>query len=399
MKIVKILFALIFSFIGGALIASATGVPEHALLGGVIVSALSLTIQMPTDFAYAGFFSGEPITFIPKQASEAIIEPAFERPNISELFTVYEDIVAEEHIPFVGRIDKIIKKDLGCGTGKGEKAIPLSEVIWTPKRQKIWLGQCADDLDRIFFVWGKKKGVEERDLNGTLYMQFVMEIISDAANIDTLRIALLGDEAADDNASGGTLFDAANIPYYNNVNGLFKKLFAISGARLYTINANASATYDLQDSDLLANEAYLMLKALVTKCDPRLKASASREIWMTQSLFDNWIAWKESQAGIDRSFERQEQGFQMDTFRGISIRAVETVDRYVRADFNDGTKYYRPHRAVIMDKAYLALGFDASSAISKFKVWLNDDTEEMNMKGGFKIDFKILRDYMVGGAW
>ena len=311
-----------------------------AITGGLFGLHIIASYGMSMQGYALELLSGTPITFVPRQAQEAIIEPAFQRPEIQAMHNVFQDIVAEERVPYMQRLEKITLLDAGCGTGKTDKQITMDEVVWNPSKVKIWLHQCADDLESIFFVWGLKKGIDRKDLTSTEFIQYAMEILEEAAMNDALRIGWFASKTIDTAANGGVLLNASDIPNYNQINGLWGQIMA--NAATYTISENAGVDFTAQ-MNLANDRALLVFRNLLEKSDRRLKSAPDKEIFCTTELFENWLTYKESQ-NFDRSFERQDNGYQTDVYRGVKITAIDFWSRHIAADLQNGTKYYRPHR-------------------------------------------------------
>lgn len=388
---IKLAFALLVSaFLGFVIHPVAAPVAMLAML----VMAFEGSVPQLALFD----FLGTKITFNGEEAREGIIEPAFERPDLNAYITVVQDIVAKKQIAFLGRLNKVTKTDAGCGTGAQDKSIPMSEKFWEPERLKIWIRECADNLLGTFFVWGLNKGIQRKDLTQTDFWVYVMEVMSDATADDVQRIAWFGDKDADNVAGGGTIIDTSDVADYNQLNGFWKQIFVATAANHYDITENAGATF--VDQDNLASDAALKIfrALLTTNADTRLKNRKDKFILCTTSIFENWLTYKETQS-FDRSFERQENGYMTDVYRGVTIVAYDLWDRWIRADFQDGTAYYRPHRAICVTKDNLMLGLDAVNSLSGWEQWYNNDTEQNNMKGGYQADTKILFDFMVSAAY
>jgi hypothetical protein len=347
-------------------------------------------------------FNGEEIRSI----SEAVIERLFTKPDVTAFHTIYENIVAKKQIAFLGRLSKITKKDNGCGTGITTPTIPSSEKFWLPENVKIWIQQCASDLYESFLVYGMNNGIDKYDLTASDFATFVVERMSDGALEDLYRIVWFNDtDAANYNSSpAGVITNGVSLGDYNIIDGMWKQLFAIASAdtaRRVTIAANAEATTSLQYSVLNASNgvaAKNVFNSLVNTADYRLKGAADKVIVSTQSLVDAYANYLESQ-GNDASFVRIEGGFSTLRYRNQEIIGFDFWDRTIQADFNNGTKLFLPHRAIMTTKSNLAVGFDASSGVSDFKVFYDDMTETNNFKGAYKVDAKVLEDYMVQVAY
>lgn len=346
------------------------------------------------------------ITFNGKEAmnlGEAVLEDAFTNPAITDFHTIHENIVAKEQIPFLSTLKKITKKDPGCGSGVTSKTIATSEKFWNPEKIKIWLVQCADDLEASFFVWGENNGIDRKDLTRSDFIKFVLQRMEEATLEDALRICWFGDTAVahTTDSPAGVLAPASDLTDFNHIDGFWKQLYAIAvatPARRYTITENALGTHTLQDG-LAADRALKVFENLKYKADYRLRGKKDLIILATQSLLDNYAAYLRNVSAVDAAYLRIEGGYDALKFEGILIIAVPQWDRVIREDYDNGTTYYLPHRALLTTKENLAIGIDALAELGKFKVFYDDYTELNNMKGGYKLDAKVLQDYMVQVAY
>ena len=397
-NILKTLFSIAVSTLASAMIAGAIGLPVATV--ALVLMPLSVLLGMSNQGAYAfEFISGTPITFNGKEAREGIIEPAYMSPEISEFLTIVEDIVAKEQIAFLGRITKITQIDAGCGTGAMNKAVPMTDKFWNPVAVKAWLTQCASDLESTFFVWGLSKGIKKYDLTTGDFIDFAMDIMTTAVKEDALRLIWFGDTGADTILNASFLQDAGDIPFYDAIDGLWKQVFdAVTATTMnqVAITANAGGTYALQA--LGATDAYDIFRGMLEQADARLKSEPNKMILCTTSMWENWLTYKETR-NIDMSFVRQEKGFKTDMYRGVPIYAMDFWDRQINSDMNDGTAWITPHRALLTTKENMLVGLDASGAIQDFKVFLDDVTEINHMKGGYKVDVKIIHEFMTIAAY
>ena len=400
LNIIKSLLQVLVVAFASAMFATAVGAPvAPVMITLCVLSMIAGTKGIESIGAAYTLLSGSPITFNGKEAMEGIIEPAYSSPEIAEFLTIVEDIVAQEQIAFLGRISKITQKDNGCGTGALNKTIPMSEKFWNPVAVKAWLTQCEDDLEQTFFVWGTSKGIKRKDLTDTDFMDFVIDIMTTAVKDDALRFIWFGDTAADTIANLSFLNDASDIPFYNAVNGLWKQIFAaVTGATMtrVTVAENAGGTYVLQA--LVAGITKTYMASMMEQADPRLRADKSKAFYVTQSWMDNWLAYRES-GTTEASWTLLEDGQKQFYFRGVPIHVLDFWDIQIAADMNDGTKKVSPHRALLTTKANLQVGLDSAAAVTDFKIFLDDVTEINHMKGGYKVDTKIVHDFMTIAAY
>jgi hypothetical protein len=335
-----------------------------------------------------------------RDIGEAVIESIFENPAIADLMTVYDGIVTKKQIPFLGTLSKITKKDAGCGSGVSSNNIPMTEKFWEPENLKIWLQLCAEDLINSFWVYAQRLGMDRSDVTGTTIASFVVERMTAAAQEDLLRIIWFNDKDADNVSGGGVIKNGVSLTDYNIIDGLWKQIFAVvagNAARRVTISQNAAVSKILQ-LDLQDDTALVVFQSLMTKADSRLKSAPDKILLCTTTLLENYAGYLESK-NTDASFLRIENGYSTLRYRNVTIYGIDFWDRTIQADFDNGTTYDLPHRALLTTKMNLAVGSDRLADAESFKVYYSEDTELNNFKGKYRVDAKLLQDYLVQVAY
>jgi len=335
-----------------------------------------------------------------RSMSDAVIETIFENPAVTDLMTVYDNIITTKQIPFLGQLSKITKADAGCGLGQTAKNIPMSEKFWEPAAVKIWLTMCGSEVEGSFWVFVQNTGVDRDNVTGTDIARFVVDRMSSAAQEDLLRIIWFNDTAAANVSGSGTIKNGVSLADYNIIDGLWKQIFAIvatTAARKTAIAKNAQSAYATQLA-LGASDAIDTFRAMIAAADSRLNGAPNKFFIATRTLVENYATYLESQ-GNSSSFERIENGYVMLRYRGIPVYGFDFWDRTIQADIQNGTKYDLPHRAILTVKENLAVGYDASNAVADFRVWYSEDTELNNFKGKYRVDAKVLQDYMIQVAY
>ena len=165
----------------------------------------------------------------------------------------------------------------------------------------------------------------------------------------------------------------------------------------HTITENSAASFTLQDT-LASDAALKAYRAITQNCDYRLQSDPDAFIITTRSLYNNYKNYLSSQ-NVNSSFERIEKAIRRLQFDGYDVMSFDLWDRYIRADFQDGTVYNLPHRALFTTRANLAVGFDAPEAVTNFKVWLENKENRTYMRGMYKLDAKLIHEYMTAAAY
>lgn len=338
-------------------------------------------------------FTGEEV----RSLADVFITEVFEKPELTAIHSFDDNIVTNKDIGISGRISKITKLDPGCGAGVTNKSAGLSGKEWLPKQTKIWLQMCHTEIEATFMVYLKNRGIRYADVTDTDIADFVIDLMTDAAIEDVWRIAWFN-QLTPANLTAGT-----DVTDYNIINGFWHQIYAIVAADATRLTAgfgtaNGQATFALQDSNLTGTNVKDTYAAMLTGADYRLQGAPDKVILSTQSALNKYMDYLESQA-VPASFEKIEGGFSVLKRRGVDIIGINQWDRTIRTDYSDGTKYYLPHRAVLTTKRNIRIGMDDIGAIAEFDVFYDKMTESNNFKGGYKIDAKIIQDYMIQVAY
>jgi hypothetical protein len=181
---------------------------------------------------------------------------------------------------------------------------------------------------------------------------------------------------------------------------LWKQIFAVVAAspeRKVAISENAGVSKVAQ-LNLAANKAFTTFQKLMASADSRLKSAPDKIMIVTTTLLENYAAYLESQ-GMDASFIRIENGYSTLRYRNVTIYGMDFWDRTIQADFDNGTTYDLPHRALLTTKMNLAVGSDKLADAETFKVYYSEDTELNNFKGKYRVDAKLMQDYLIQVAY
>lgn len=332
--------------------------------------------------------------------NEAVKELTFEKPAITEFHTIQEGIVAKTQIVFLGLLKKVTKLDSGCSSSPTNGEISSTQKFWDPETVEVYLSECYTNLEGNFMVYAKKLGLSQPDLTGTEWAAFLAERTADGMLEDAFRIVWFNDKSAAnvDDSPAGQITAGVSVTDYNIIDGLWKQIFAIctsDASRRVTISENSAANFTAQDA-LATDRAYLVYNALLTKSDYRLRTQPDQIIISTQSLLDNYINYLESKSVVF-TLENIVNGIQRVAYRGIVIYGFNFWDRTIRADFSNGTKWHLPHRALYTTKSNIMVGVD--SAALNFDQWYEKKDKTTNLRGNYKIDAKIMEDYLIQAAY
>lgn len=352
------------------------------------------------------FLTPGQLTFTPNQVrqfGEIITKELIAAPEHEQFLTIKEDIVAGDKIGFATQIDKITKAYSGCDPTFPSRSVTLTEDAWAPAKVEILHKECLDNLETMFAVYLKNKGVDAENWEGTDILDFFMEmVLKNGPKRDFHRIVWFNDTDAANvsDSPAGVITDGSSLTDYNLIDGIWKQLIAITvadSARKVTISKNAQATYADQlfnSTDTSNKVASTIFRDLFQKADPRLKADAGKFILCTRSLADQYENELES-VSVNSSFEMIMPGISMLRRKGIPIFAIDIWDDIIAADFDNGVSYYKPHRAVLSTKANLMAGIDAKSSLDKWLLHYQPNERNNYIMGGYKVDAKVAQSHLV----
>lgn len=390
-----------------AMLTIAIGIPAVApFLFGFQVLTMFNTGGAPM-FMFSSVLDISTFTFTAdelRSLKEMVKEAIYSKPTVEEYLTVETDIVAKSKIGILGKFGLVGKKGrLGSNPTPTNEAITGSiEKEWDPRPYSMRIEESYEDVLNSLAIFLQQKGIKRADMTETDYVDFIEERLKDAMWEAVLRHAWFDDvDMANTNDSpAGTLAAGVNVDYFNVIDGYFKQLLDITVTdpnRRVEIAKNSEATYNDQafdDTDVTNKVATKFYANLLTQADMRLRGDKTKLILSTQSLVDQYIDELESQQVSD-SFIKIENGMTIVKRRGVTIVAFDFWDRYIQTYFNDGTKYYLPHRAVLMTKDNFRIGFEDDTALTTLNVFY-DQYHRVNVyEFEGMIDVKIVEDYKV----
>jgi len=336
---------------------------------------------------------------------EAFYQAVFQNPAIDQFHTVVSGIKAKQQMIFLGQFGLMGKKLTGCDTPVSTVSIPTSEKFWEPQPVGDRIEECFNDLLNSFFVWSLKNGVQKSDLTNTDFALFMEERFSLAAYESALRVAWLGDTAADIATNGGYLSNSVDTGFFNVLNGFWAQALTIVAAdstKRVTIANNAGTSFAAQaftstdtDNKVVTNT----FENMIYNADLRLRGAKDKIIVATQSLVDQYARERKAVNNVELAYERTESG--IDTFKvdGIDVIPFQFLDRHIRDYQNNGTKYNQPHRAIFTTKSNLQIGTEQTSNLGELNPFYDPKSKQYIVDFSFNLDAKIAEDYLIMAAY
>lgn len=335
-----------------------------------------------------------------------IMERVYQRDALRTNHVVQTGITMDEQIVFAGRIGKSGIKDPGTSRPNSGAKPTLTEKFWTPKKVGDTMVFNQSELNGLFKAYFDKiqKYSDIYDISGTDEEKFLMELFTESAIEAVDRLIWHGDTAvAVSGAAASGLINAADVKFYDAIDGLFKQIYAavVAGSvKRFTITKNAAATFALQA--LAADEALAIFEGIWALADPRLKADTNKVLMVTNGIWENYRQSLQTK-GTPYDVNLTTEGFRELKWNGITVRNMETLwDLAILNDFeqlNTGLAWDKPHRAILTVPANLPVGTLNEDDMQTLETFYDQIKREQYLAYGFTLDAKLLEGYMTVAAY
>lgn len=353
---------------------------------------------MNTIIDFAKFtFTAEQI----RDINELVYEEVLHAPDLDYIHTMFSGIVYDKEIGFITSSGLVGKKGQGCDPTPQDWNINTRKVLWQPKTWEIFLDECATDLENTAAVYCMKKGTNMDDLTDTDYMAIVVMVLTDAVRDFMYRLVWFNDtDAANAGEGDGIITKGVDVDYFNIIDGLFKQLGIAATAHpelLVSIPANAQTTKAAQMAGMTGEAAFELLKSMYYKAPIELRSSGKMRFIVTRSVADAYQQYLIGK-GIESTYKNLVDGMGGNTgiealyFLGVPVVPVYIWDKMIQS-YNDlGTTFYKPHRAVLVEKENLAVGTPSEEAYGTFDIWYDKTSRKNYVLLKDKLDAKLLDD-------
>lgn len=346
---------------------------------------------------------------IVKSSAEAIYETAFANPAVGQLFTIVPGIKTKKQIAILGAFQELLGAGNGACNPDGRQVnTALTGKSWETATISDRLEFCWQDIKETFFIWATQNGINKADLTGTDFALFIEQRLGEALPETYMRLAYFGDkDAANYNDSpAGVITNTTDVNYFNRIDGIWKQIYAIVGADasrktagLATKNAQSSYANQAFNSTDTSNKVVMnLLFDMEVGADSRLTSQTGLVFQVTKSVFDQYRR-ELTFANIAYTTDRLENGMQVINAGNIPVVCVEFWDRMIKAHFNNGTKYYLPHRAILANPANLQIGTEEENTLTAFDMFYDKKTKTTNVDFQFDMDAKVIVDHEIQVAY
>lgn len=327
-----------------------------------------------------------------RDINELVFDKILHAPDLEFIHTLYPGIVYDKEVGFLTGGGLVGVADSGCGGEAQDYQIGSRVVKWEPKRWIVKISECYSDLEQTATVYAMKTGTDVADLTDTDYMAIVVEFLTQSLRDFYYRVAWFGDTTAENVSDGGQITNGLSLDYFSLIDGFWKQLTAgvtADSALGVTIAANAQTSKKAQFDNFTPEDAYNTLSAMYFNAPLEMRASGNMRFLVTQSVADKYQQYLMGQ-GIESQYKNLVDGVPSLSFAGIPIVPLMIWDKMIQSYQNLGSTFYKPHRAVLIEKLNLAIGTGSTSSLADMNIWYSNDTDLNNIKMRDTIDAKLL---------
>jgi len=338
--------------------------------------------------------------------SKFVFEKMFDQGDLASNHRVWTGVQMKEQIVFASLFGLSGIKDAGTSRPNSGGKPVFTEKFWEPAKVGDTMIFNQSEVNSLFKAYFNniKKYTEIYDITGTDEEKFLMEVFSQSAKLAINRLIWLGDTAvAASGVAASGLIDAANVKFYDAINGIFKKVYAaVTAGTLgrFTITKNAAATFALQA--LAADEALTIFEGVWAKADPRLKSDPTKVMFVTNSIFENYRQSLQTK-GTPYDVTLTTDGFAELRWNGVQIRNMETIwDVNLIANFEQTSAHAawdKPHRALLTTPDNIPVATLNNGDMDTLEAFYFQKDRTNYMAYGFTLDAQVLEGYMAVAAY
>lgn len=327
-----------------------------------------------------------------KRIKDLLEEGQFGLLPLQQVFTIREGIVKGTEFGYYAPVSNVTHLDEGCG----KPSKPLDTQVRTgwfdPVPLKVNVSDCYSTLEKTFDAWVAKTGADRFNIDDSDYVAFLVSLIEGAVLNDFHRFVFFGDKNHSTVGSGSgtqvlkTGLDKANFNVFNGVYSQFEKMIASAPDKKIVVAENAKNSY-AEQRELKEDSAYNTLCKMQDAAD--FKSGASRMFLITKSYATNLTRFMRKEFRNEQSFKMVEGGYMVGEFEGVPVVTSDWIDYMIRSNFDDGTKWHNPHRALLYDKNECQIAIDSLEALKDISIeYIGGDTEKVFLKGTYRADFQ-----------
>lgn len=319
-----------------------------------------------------------------RSVNELVWDYLYKHPDFNAVLAVRNDIKVNRQVGFITGYGEVGVKDTGCNSEAQNWSISTSQMTWTPVPIEIFFKECAAELEETLAQYDRDVNNNRYDLTGTPYAIVIAEVLLEAVVEFIWRATFFADTDAENVADGGLINDTYDVKFFNMFDGLFKQMetqITAAPAQGVAIAANTAATKAAQLANLTPEMAYNTLSALVDTVPMEIRDARDLQILVTQSVATAYKNYLSGINGTPQQYDNLVNGMQALYIDGIPVIPIRSWDRIIRKYYDNGTTYYKPHRALITTKSNLNVGFESPNSFREVSIKYDWNTKTT----GFRI--------------
>lgn len=314
------------------------------------------------------------VTFRGEEANTIFLEPVYMDEDVRSQFRVIPNVVSKKKLAYVQELEKIVRSYTGCGfTPVG--GFRLYDRWLEVDKAKADVAMCWEEFKDTVYEELLKKGLSIGDLTGTLLMQLAESMIRTAVKKDNLRLAFFGDKSDTD-------------PAYDCVDGLWTVHIPAF------VTANQCPYFDTGSGTALsAGEGIGHLNTIYSNQDVRLRGLPTnlKKFYVTGSVYEQYLTDLEAGGGADGGWRMSQDGVERLYYRGIEVMPMWSWDEIMANDFSAPNS----HMILLTTPQNLAMGTDMQSSETQFRVWYDENDEQVKIKSRWKHGFQVIHPQLM----
>lgn len=321
-----------------------------------------------------------------------IFAEGFLNPDFKGMHKIIQNVKIGDKIPFAdaGHGYDYMKSTKAngsqCDDNVCDTGLVLSSKSWTPGRYNCATEFCYKDLETILLDFFNSDLCSFEEFSTSVFVQYLQTDIG-----RKLAQSMWTKTYFSEFASTST--------YLNGHDGLFVQLEALAApgsSQRITIAENAQATYALQNA-LGSTAGFDTFNAMLKARTRAMKKNRTLEIRTTRELAENYQEWLRTEKQVTCcTKDPLTNDYSLETLAiyGTKIVVVDAWDDIINelSDFNNGTKWTNPHRAILIAKDNYPIGTCNDAGFEDARLKKHDYDEKMKIKPEYTFDVKVLRD-------
>ena len=131
-----------------------------------------------------------------RSVKELVYDEVIEAPELSLFHTIFENIVYDKEVGFIGKGSLVGVAHQGCDPEAQDYNIGTRVIKWEPKAWEIFLAQCRSDIEATAAVYSMKTGTSFSDFSASDYVNIIVERLVQSVKEFTIRLFWFSDTEA-----------------------------------------------------------------------------------------------------------------------------------------------------------------------------------------------------------